>query len=111
MDMAADALLVAMDFYFADKRPVPMPSAPERNEVLIDLPTSISTKVLLLNAMLDQGVTPAELARRLGTRRQDIHRLIDLSHATKIDTIAAALLTLDLRMKISVAPAGRNRCV
>jgi antitoxin HicB len=28
LDMAADALLTAMDFYFEDRRPVPPPSAP-----------------------------------------------------------------------------------
>jgi antitoxin HicB len=27
--MAADALLTAMDFYFDDRRPVPMPSPPK----------------------------------------------------------------------------------
>lgn len=44
--MAADALATAMDFYFEDKRPVPMPSTAKHGEVLIELPASLSAKVL-----------------------------------------------------------------
>lgn len=32
IDMAGDALVTSMDFYFEDKRPVPMPSAPKRGK-------------------------------------------------------------------------------
>ena len=70
IDMARDALATAMDFYFEDKRAVPMPSLPKRGEVLIDLPASVAAKVLLLNAMLAKKVSASELARRLHTRRQ-----------------------------------------
>lgn len=105
IDMAKDALVTAMDFYFEDKRPVPAPSAPKRGDVLIELPPSIAAKVLLLNAMLAKQVTPAELARRLNTRRQEINRVIDLGHSTKIDTIAAALSALGMHLEISASPA------
>ena len=47
----------------------------------------------------------AELARRLNTRRQDVNRVIDLAHATKIDTIAAALAALGMQLEISATPA------
>lgn len=65
---AADALETAMEFYFEDSRPVPPPSALKRGQVPIALPASLSAKVLLLNAMIEEGVTPSELARRLGVR-------------------------------------------
>lgn len=105
IDMARDALATAMDFYFEDKRVVPMPSAPKRGDVLIDLPASVAAKVLLLNAMLAQQVTAAELARRLHTRRQEINRVIDLRHTTKIDTIEAALAALGMHLQLSATPA------
>jgi antitoxin HicB len=105
IDMASDALVTAMDFYFDDKRPVPAPSDPKRGDVLIELPPSIAAKVLLLNAMLSQKVTPAELARRMNTRRQEINRVIDLGHATKIDTIASALAALGMHLEITATPA------
>ncbi|MFP3428717.1 type II toxin-antitoxin system HicB family antitoxin [Paraburkholderia sp. SIMBA_061] len=100
--MAADALLTAMDFYFEDKRPVPVPSKAKKGEELIALPVSVSAKVLLLNEMLAQKVTPSELARRLNTRPQDVNRIVNLGHATKIDTIAEALEALGKHLDISV---------
>jgi len=101
-EMAADALLTAMDFYFEDKRPVPSPSKAKKGEELIALPASASAKILLLNEMIAQGVTPSELARRLRTRPQDVNRIINLGHVTKIDTIADALLTLGKHLEISI---------
>jgi antitoxin HicB len=100
--MAADALVTAMDFYFEDRRPVPAPSAAKRGQVLVDLPPSVAAKVLLLNEMLAQGTIPAELARRMSVRPQEVNRLTDLRHATKIDTIAQALSVLGKRLELSV---------
>ncbi|MBR8221289.1 type II toxin-antitoxin system HicB family antitoxin [Burkholderia ambifaria] len=101
-EMAADALLTSMDFYFEDRRPVPAPSKAKKGEELISLPASVSAKVLLLNAMLAQGVAPSELARRMGTRPQDVNRIMDLGHTTKIDTIAAAFEAIGRHLELSV---------
>jgi antitoxin HicB len=100
--MAADALFEAMDFYFTDKRPVPAPSKAQKGEELVALPASVSAKILLLNTMLGQKVTPAELARRLGTSPQVVNRIVDIEHATKIDTIAEALEALGKHLELAV---------
>lgn len=100
--MAADALLTAMDFYFEDRRPVPAPSKAKRGEELVTLPATVSAKTLLLNEMIEQGVTPSELARRLGTSPQTVNRIVDIHHATKIDTIAEAVEALGRRLEIGV---------
>jgi antitoxin HicB len=100
---AASALLTAVDFFFEDKRPMPMPSKAKKGEELVALPASVSAKVLLLNAVLEQGITPAELARRLGTSPQVVNRIVDIRHATKIDTIAEALEALGKHLEIAVA--------
>src|SRR5262245_35912654 len=63
LEMAADALTTAMDFYFEDRRAVPPPSAAKRGQVIIDLPPSVAAKVLLLNEMVAQGTRNADLAR------------------------------------------------
>jgi antitoxin HicB len=83
-----------MDFYFEDSRPVPPPSAPLEGERLVPLPLSVSAKVILLNEMLAQKVRPVDLARLLGMQRQEVNRIVDLGHITKIDTLAAALKAL-----------------
>jgi antitoxin HicB len=38
------------------------------------------------------------------TRPQEVNRVIDLGHATKIDTIALALAALGLRLELNVIP-------
>lgn len=101
--MAADALLTAMDFYFEDRRNVPLPSKMEDGEELIELPASVWAKVLLLNEMLEQHVTQSELARRLHTRPQDVQRIVDLGHVTKIDRLAEAMAALGKRLEMRIA--------
>jgi antitoxin HicB len=103
LDMAADALTTAMDFYFEARRTVPAPSAPKRGHVMVDLPPSVGAKVLLLNEMLRQQLRPAELARRMNVRPQEVNRLTDLHHPTKIDTISQALLAMGRRLELSLA--------
>ena len=103
VDMAKDALLSSMDFYFEQKRQVPLPSKPTPGERLIPLPASVAVKVLLLNQMLEQNVIPSELARRMDTTRQEVNRLIDLKHTTRIDRIEEAMKALGRELKLSVA--------
>ncbi|WP_348695852.1 type II toxin-antitoxin system HicB family antitoxin [Duganella fentianensis] len=100
--MAKDVLLEAMSVYFDEKRSVPRPSAAKRGEHLIPLPASIAAKVLLLNEMLAQEVIAAELARRMDTTRQEVNRLIDLTHTTKIDRIEDAMAALGKQLELSV---------
>lgn len=102
--MATDVLATAMEFYFEDRRPVPPPSVAQGDERLIALPVSVSVKVLLLNRMLKDRIRPADLARLLNVKPQEITRLTDLKHNTKIDTLAAALDALGYELIIRARP-------
>ena len=75
---ARDALETALDFYFEDNRAVPLPSKPKPCQPVVELPASLSAKILLLNEMIQQHVRPAELARRLKTTPQEINRLTNV---------------------------------
>lgn len=101
-DMAADALATAMEFYFEDNRPVPLPTPAQDGEQVIELPLSIWSKVLLLNEMLQQHVTQAELAKRMGIRPQQVTRIVNLEHSTKIDTLVAAFRALGKQPQFAV---------
>ena len=103
MRHAADALESALDFYFEDRRPVPAPSKPKRGQRVVELPASVSAKVLLLNEMLRQKVRPAELARRIGTTPQEVNRLTNIRHRTRIDGIDKALRALGKRLIVDAA--------
>lgn len=99
---AREALESALDFYFEDKRAVPLPSKPKRGQQVVELPASLSAKVLLLNEMVTQNVRPAELARRLNTTPQEVNRLTNLRHTTRIDSIAAALQAMGKHLDLRV---------
>ncbi|MCL1961233.1 MAG: type II toxin-antitoxin system HicB family antitoxin [Desulfovibrionaceae bacterium] len=101
MEMAEDVLISSMDFYFDDRRQVPTPSKARPGERMVELPASVAAKVLLLNEMLAQRVTPAELARRMGAKPQEVNRITTLDHATKIDTINRALHALGKRLEVA----------
>jgi antitoxin HicB len=62
----------------------------------------VAAKVLLLNEMLAQKVIASDLARRMETTRQEVHRLIDLNHTTRIDRIEDALKALGRDLTLSV---------
>ena len=74
----------------------------KRGQHTIELSASLSAKVWLLNEMVAQNMRPAELPRRLNTTPQQVNRLTNLRHTTRIDAIAAALHAMGRRLEISV---------
>lgn len=103
MSAAKDALESALDFYFEEVRMVPPPSRIKRGQSFIELPASLTAKVLLLNEMVRQRVRPAELARRLQTTPQEVNRLTNLHHISKIDRVAEAMKALGKTLEIRAA--------
>jgi len=57
-----------------------MPSRLKRGQNVVELPASLSAKVLLLNEMVTQKVWPTELARMLNMAPQEANRLTNLRH-------------------------------
>ncbi|MFV0575594.1 MAG: type II toxin-antitoxin system HicB family antitoxin [Vibrio sp.] len=98
---AVAALITAFDFYFEDERPVPMPSHHLELD-LVEVPLSVWAKVLTLNTMLETKTSQIELARRMGTRKQEIQRIVNLHHNTKIDTLNSAMMAMGKHLSISV---------
>lgn len=101
-DMALDALVTSLDFYFEDRRSVPLPSQPEQGEEVITLPASVWAKVLLLNLMVQKRVKNADLAKMIDTKPQEITRLVDLHHTTKIDQLQRAIAALGGQLQIGI---------
>ena len=100
LSAAREALEAAIEFYFEDKRSVPIPSTSDVHTAYVELPASLNAKILLLNEMLAQNVRPAELARRLNTTPQEVNRLTNTRHTTRIDGIAAALKALGRQLEL-----------
>ncbi len=100
--MGKDALETALEFYFEDERTVPLPSKPKRGQTVVELSPSLWAKVLLLNEMVLQHIRPADLARKLSIRPQEVTRLMQLKHPTKIDTISNAFNAMGKTLEIVV---------
>lgn len=64
----------------------------------------MAAKAALLNARLTTGMRPADLARTMGIKPQELTRIFDLGHATKIDTVAAALAAMGYELELPVTP-------
>jgi antitoxin HicB len=97
---AADVLESTLDYYMKDGLAIPTPSKPKRGQYVVELPASYAAKILLLNEMAAQKVRPAELARRMKVTRQEVNRLIDWRHTSKIDVVAGALKALGKTLEI-----------
>jgi antitoxin HicB len=80
-----------------------MPTKARKGEEVVELPASVAVKVLLLNEMLKENMTPSKLAKKLDTSPQTITRIVDLHHATKIDTLADAFKAMGKTLSFSVA--------
>jgi len=103
LNAAKDVLETAMEVYFDERRPVPAPSQPKRGQPVVELPASLSAKILLLNEMSLQNVRPAELARRIGTSPQVVNRLTKIRHTSQISGIDTALRALGKRLIVDAA--------
>jgi antitoxin HicB len=103
---AEDALESGLAMYMAAKEPLPTPSAVQSGEVMVPLSALGMAKAALYDAMREQGVGRAELARRLRWHLAQINRVLDLRHASKMEQVEAALAALGLRLIVDVARAA-----
>jgi antitoxin HicB len=97
---SVDALESAFEMYIDEGERVPLPVS--TGQEIVTLPAQTSAKVLLWNAMLDQRLTTAELARRLQLPIPEVTRLFDLSHSTGIDLIDKVAHVLGKRFEFQV---------
>ena len=76
-------------------------------EGIAQIPPSLAAKLLFLVKSEETGMYPAELARRLDMKPQEVHRIYRLEHSTKIDAVNMALNAIGWRIALSVEPLGK----
>jgi antitoxin HicB len=91
--------------YMDERQPIPMPGPLKAMPVVI-LPVGIAAEVLLWNAMLDMGLRKADLAHKLSVSPTVVDRLLDLSHASRIEQIETALVALGKCLVVGVSEAA-----
>jgi antitoxin HicB len=103
MEYAVDALETILSEYIKRRREIPKPGKAEGKGMrLVALPALSEAKVRLYEAMRLRGVRKADLARRIGWHKSQMDRLLDLTHASRLDQIETALKGLHLRLAVRV---------
>ena len=100
---AIDALETGLSFYVDARKPLPVASPPAIGQKTVRPCALESAKFGVYQAMTDQHIKKAELARRLGWHMPQVDRLFDLRHASKLDQIEAAANVLGKQLYVQVA--------
>ena len=100
---AVDALETALSFYVDARKPLPVASKAKRGQRTVRPSALDGAKLGVYQAMTEQGIKKAELARRLGWHMLQVDRLFDLRHASRLDQIEAAARVLGRRLEVRVA--------
>lgn len=100
---AVDALETALSFYVEARKPLPVASKPKRGQRTVRPSALEGAKLGVYQAMTEQGIKKAELARRLGWHMPQVDRLLDLRHASRLDQIEAAARVLGRHLEVRVA--------
>jgi len=103
---AQDALLVALSGYLEDRADIPQPSPARKGQAVAALPPMAALKLVIYQAMRDQGVSQSELARRLGCDSRQVRRLLDLDHNSRLDFMESALKALGKKLVVDVRNAA-----
>ena len=91
LEMAEDALAVALAGFVYQGRDIPIPSPVADGQELVAVPPIAAAKLALYTAMREQGISAGELGERLGLDESAVTKLIDPDRYTHITTIMKAL--------------------
>ncbi len=100
LHQAADLLETIVANCLAEGWDVPSPS-PAKGRPLVPLEPLVAAKVELYRTMRAAGVTKTELAGRMRIRLQQVERLFDTNHPSRLDQLAAAFAALGRRLVVT----------
>jgi antitoxin HicB len=105
---APDALHTAISMLMEKNLDIPAPSPARRKSVvLVGLPSVISeAKTGRYMALRASGLRKTEFARRMGIHKQQVDRLLDIDHASRIEQLEAAFAALQMKLTVDIQPAA-----
>ena len=103
LQQAVAALETALSFYVDARQPLPVASQARHGQRTVRPSALEGAKLGVYQAMTEQGIKKAELARRLGWHMPQVDRLFDLRHASRLDQIEAAAHALGRQLEVRVA--------
>ncbi|MBF0137363.1 MAG: type II toxin-antitoxin system HicB family antitoxin [Magnetococcus sp. DMHC-1] len=99
---ARDALETALEMYIDTRQPLPIPT-PAAGRQVVHPGALVRAKLAVHQAMQEEKVRKAELARRLHWHLPQVDRLLDLRHASRLDQIEMALEALGRQLQVVVS--------
>ena len=91
---AFDCLDEAIAGRICDGLDIPVPSKPNRGELLVALPATMAAKAAFYIAFRESGLTKTQMAKRLGIDEKEVRRMLDPRHPTRLLRIQMALASL-----------------
>lgn len=103
--LAKDVLLAALGGLVKLRREIPMPSKARGRPVVI-VPVLQAAKIALYQAMREHRLNNVALAQKLGKQENEVRRMLDLDHETKIGSLETALWELGRQIASEVRSAA-----
>ena len=91
LEMAEDALVVALCAYVDNDEDIPVPGTAADGQVMVAVPPIVAAKLALYTAMRKQGITADELADRLSLGESAVHKLLDPDYGSHLTQVEKAL--------------------
>ena len=98
---AVDCLDSALLFRLKEGSEIPPPSDPEPGEIVVSASPSVAAKAAFIRAFRAGSLTRVGLAGRLGVQENEVRRMLDPEHATKLDRLDAGLRALGRRLVVA----------
>lgn len=105
LELAQDCLVTALHGYVRDGERIPKPG-PAKGRPVIPVPPLVAAKLALYTAMREQGMSEAELARRLGLREGVLRAMLHLKRRTPIGRLEQALAQLGVQLEVTARNAA-----
>ncbi len=91
LEMAEDALVVALCAYVDNDEDIPVPGAPAEGQVMVAIPPLVAAKLALYTAMRKQGITADELAGRVGLSEDAVRKVLNPDYGSHLTQVEKAL--------------------
>jgi len=103
---APGALKTALSLLIEKGMPIPSPKRARRGHS-ISLPSIVDdAKVELYQSLKKAGIRKAELARRMGIHKQQVERLLNLDHTSRIEQLELAFRALGKQLVTDIRDAS-----
>lgn len=103
-----DAIYQQLIKHIATRQLIPFPRIVAKRQKVITFSVLVAAKVCLSNCMIKKNMQKTELAKQMNFHLPQISRLLDLNHATKIQTLEEALAKLGKRLTVGLTAVRDN---